>query len=756
MKPHRILPVLFCLAGMAFPGYRDHTHYSSVFDTVRHFRVYAPSDYDSAGAKTYPVIYYFNGCRGSYQGDQYSSYLAGGGYAGPYHCNTLLDSTCDPVMNLPYNGDFAFFTDSHDVIIVMVDGKLYGPGGCDVYYPYGISETYHGNDFNFSRYLPELFGVVDSLYLTKAEPRYRAVTGLSMGGHAALWLSAAVPHLIQSASSFCHSCSFWPVDSLPNRTPVDVIQLWRNYRGLSMRTSGNRGDYLYRYSQQLGAVLGGAGFPHEYHETDFDRHWAADMDSQLIFHMQTFEQEKTDPPCFSYINPYPEFDIWGYSVTSAKAREGWIYLRDVTKNSLGVHTRYRFPFGRGLPPFNIQVTTAPNYTSNRRYQLVKYDYRADTFTVSSVTADKSGRLTVTSEGGMGEEFGINGAGLAAPLAVLADTSLECLFLRADGDSAFGLDLVNLSETDLSDIVISVSTQNSFLQVVSGQKSIASLPALSRVHMDSCFVLRGTYTEFHNIGYVKIALSAGGVKQDKESILQVHVTDEQRYLDSSEVMIMDGVADTGGRFSIWFAVNEDSIGVTGNFWSTVPIGGGRNPDVHFADYATYSTNRGRPVMSALVTLDRKPTLSNPVEIPLMAEITYPALNIISYNGVDEFSYRYRRLILPLELAIGAETRPGTARPRPAVSARPNPFNPRTEIRLCVPGHEGANLSFGLYALNGKKVREYGVSAFKKIGPGDYRLSWNGTDALGRPVSGGVYIGRLVCGGRAAHVRVVFLP
>jgi hypothetical protein len=509
--------VLLCITLWA--AYTDHQHYSQVFEENRNFRVFTPLNYDSASATTYPVIYYCNGCGGSYQGDQYSSYYEGG-ESHPYNC---WGADCDPVMNKPFNPDFAMYTDSNEVIVVLVDGKLYNFGGCDVYYPYRYISTWTGNDYDYTAYFGELIDVVDSLYNTKPDRQYRAITGLSMGGHAALWMSATNPHLIRSASSFCHSPSYHVAGPPPNTTPVDVTQLWRNYRGISKRTSANDQDYLYQYSQQIGIILEGAGFENEYHEAVFWRHWAADIDSQFDFHMKTFSEQKADPACFSFINLYPDFDIWDYHVQSSKAEEGWIYLRDVTQNSMGVYTRYRLPYGKPLTPFTMNITTPDIYNPNASYTLVKYDYRQDTCTAASIQADSLGRLQIQSDGCMGEEFGISGNGLDPAVAVLTDTVCETIYLREGSDSVFTLDAVNLTENGLSPVIFYVSSENEHIKVVSGMK-IADMPAKSRVALDSLVTLRGTYVEHHNIGYVKITIYVNGSKIAKEQFIQVHVTD----------------------------------------------------------------------------------------------------------------------------------------------------------------------------------------------------------------------------------------
>ncbi len=270
--------LLFAFSYIIFASHRDLTHFSIALNMDRNFRVYLPSNYDSSGATRYPVIYYCHGCQGSYIGDSYESYSGDGGYQPPYYCNRSVDPKCDLALNKPFNADFQMFVDSHKVIIVMLDGT--GPGGgCDAWYPSGSFPTPENNsptnDFNFSMYIRDLIRTTDSIFPTRPSPQYRSLSGLSMGGHCALWLSAANPHLFRSASMFCASPGLFYVGASSYRTVVDFTQLWRNYRGIAMRASANDQDYLYQYSQEMGAILtGGAGFQAEYHLADFFRHWA--------------------------------------------------------------------------------------------------------------------------------------------------------------------------------------------------------------------------------------------------------------------------------------------------------------------------------------------------------------------------------------------------------------------------------------------------------------------------------------------------
>jgi S-formylglutathione hydrolase FrmB len=294
------------LLGVLSQSFTDVVHYSKQFGRERSFRVFTPLGYDPRDTLTkYPVIYFFHGCRGTYYKSGLDSYADAEtvppSLPGREHC---------PDYNVPYNADFERYSDVNNVIIVAVDGKIpgYDEEGCGVYYPFHHEPEWKENDYNFSLYIREVFGVVDSLYNTIPGPQGKAISGLSYGGHSSMWVSAANPHLIRSCSQFGHSPHNYRAGPPPVTTALNVQELWRNFRDLPFRGSTNTLDYLRDFSENTAAIYDGAGFESEFHLADFCRHYAADIPQQFEFHMKHFQTPKTIPECFSHINFYPDFD----------------------------------------------------------------------------------------------------------------------------------------------------------------------------------------------------------------------------------------------------------------------------------------------------------------------------------------------------------------------------------------------------------------------------------------------------------------
>jgi len=82
--------------------------------------------------------------------------------------------------------------------------------------------------------------------------------------------------------------------------------------------------------------------------------------------------------------------------------------------------------------------------------------------------------------------------------------------------------------------------------------------------------------------------------------------------------------------------------------------------------------------------------------------------------------------------------------------PNPFNSNTTIGFSVPEEGFTELM--VYDLLGQPVRSL---VREQVRPGQHVARWDGRDGAGRPVASGVYLYRLVAGGRAASRKLLLL-
>jgi flagellar hook assembly protein FlgD len=87
----------------------------------------------------------------------------------------------------------------------------------------------------------------------------------------------------------------------------------------------------------------------------------------------------------------------------------------------------------------------------------------------------------------------------------------------------------------------------------------------------------------------------------------------------------------------------------------------------------------------------------------------------------------------------------------LSAAPNPFNPRTELRF-VTTMPGA-VSLALFDARGRCVRTLLAGAGLPAGP--HAVLWDGADARGARVPSGVYFARIVAAGAIRTVKVALV-
>ena len=672
-KTFALFLILIPISGYAF---KDESHYSSTFGTTRYLRVFTPPGYDSGNcSERYPVIYYFHGCGGSYRSSGTYSY-ADYGLTVP----VAKGRESDPDYEYPNNADFENYVSHNDVIIVCVDGKIYDlPDGCGVYFP-SRAEKWNGNYYNFSDYMRELFDVVDARYNTKPGPEFRAVSGLSMGGHMAIWLVAANPHLFSSASEFCHSPGYYDVGEPAYMTTIDVQQLWRNLRGVPFRHSTNDRDYLQYYTSELFSEYSGAGFNNEFYLADFCNHHAARIDLQFDFHFNHFSSPKEKLACFSYINLYPRFEVWGYELSSSKTGNGWIYLHSVARNGLGLYTRKRLPWGRELSDFPITLTTPAIYFPDSVYKISRYSYNNNMFSTQNTKSDLFGKLTLTSSGGTGEEIGIIGPGLQPPVFVLTDTVNENIYLDNNVETVLSFDIVNLS-LSAQKVDFILSTENTELLTILKDRSQVTIPAQSKTRIDKLFVCRGVYiSSFRNKGYLRISSSINGSIQDRDHLIQVTVKNTNPQMAPFGIKIFDGRSEElalfkynwgdwnspvssgiisegsgngngkiemGETFSIWIEPSEAFDFSDVRTWHpVVPVNAGDNPDIYVERIMQHNFSTGRPVISAEISIKRKPTKGNPVRIPFQSEFlkVQPLENDCHRPVADNFNYFFGEVLL----------------------------------------------------------------------------------------------------------------
>jgi len=88
---------------------------------------------------------------------------------------------------------------------------------------------------------------------------------------------------------------------------------------------------------------------------------------------------------------------------------------------------------------------------------------------------------------------------------------------------------------------------------------------------------------------------------------------------------------------------------------------------------------------------------------------------------------------------------------SLDARPNPFNPRTEINFRLP--RAGKVALDIHDARGHLVRRLIVDETYPAGPGV--VVWNGTDDQGRALPSGLFLARIRSGGFAAIKKLTLL-
>jgi hypothetical protein len=84
------------------------------------------------------------------------------------------------------------------------------------------------------------------------------------------------------------------------------------------------------------------------------------------------------------------------------------------------------------------------------------------------------------------------------------------------------------------------------------------------------------------------------------------------------------------------------------------------------------------------------------------------------------------------------------------AYPNPFNPETTIRFSLPWQ--VPVTVRIFNDQGQFVRDL---INERAGPGEFAVTWDGTDANGGQVSSGVYIYKIEAPNLRMSKKVTFL-
>ena len=213
----------------------------------------------------FPVVYLLHGAQGSYR-------------------------------DWPKKADLRSLASQYGVIIVCPDGQ-------DSWY----FDSPIDPKFQFETYVVyELRNYIETHYRTLNHSKYRAITGLSMGGHGALWLAWRHPDIYGSCGSMEGGVDIY---NFPNRWKVNERlgefesnkEVWREHSVMSLVPTlepgqnividAGKNDIFIEANNALHEALDKQSIPHDYtvrpgkHSWSF---WVNALDYQMLFFFKAF------------------------------------------------------------------------------------------------------------------------------------------------------------------------------------------------------------------------------------------------------------------------------------------------------------------------------------------------------------------------------------------------------------------------------------------------------------------------------------
>jgi len=279
-----IVSVLISLTALAQSGgkvYDNLSVTSKILNMDRKYAVYLPADYQTS-ERSYPVLYLLHG-----SGDDQTGWVQFG------EVKHIADKAIQEGLCTA-------------MIIVMPDANT-GTRG----YFNDIRGTWNYEDFFFQEFMP----AIEKKYRIRGEKRFRAISGLSMGGGGTLMYALHHPELFSSACPL--SASTGPISiedasmrqkkQYPNITDEEVRNYFTNLSATELVRNMpddqvkdvrwyidcGDDDFLYEGNSLLHIAMHKKGIPHEFRIRNGGHNWTywrESLPSVLEFVSQSFHQ----------------------------------------------------------------------------------------------------------------------------------------------------------------------------------------------------------------------------------------------------------------------------------------------------------------------------------------------------------------------------------------------------------------------------------------------------------------------------------
>jgi len=369
------------------------------------------------------------------------------------------------------------------------------------YAPYNISVPNNLSinfDMFYEDYFLELIQFIDENYRTIPDRSKRAVIGHSMGGGMVFRLGQKYPHLIGVVQPTCAGANHC-LGTTERSAPYFTHQFVKNSHGVHIRSHNTTGDYLNKKNvivfeamqrEQLSNILW----------AEFEGHHTIDIAGRTVafeaafqFMMGAMDDPLPQPERWHFIAFRPDFEVWGYAVTSDLEKVGFIELSGVTKGGMGISTKEWMPDGPTIPETSINVTTAPIYKSNASYNLVIYNIDTDTTYSETVMSDADGRIQFSVTGD-NQQVGIYDNDSPPEIVILSckvnDTSQ---FLVQGQEVDLTLQVMNRGGKTAENVTLEITTEKGSVTLTDHILTIPSMDAGSAVWINDPVKVTADFT-----------------------------------------------------------------------------------------------------------------------------------------------------------------------------------------------------------------------------------------------------------------------
>lgn len=200
-----ILTISTVLAAQTGKVYDNLVCPSKILKMDRKYAVYLPPDYETSG-RSYPVLYLLHGA-----GDDQTGWVQFG------EVLTIADE--------------AIKTGKATAMVIIMPDANTGKRG----YVNDVKGEWRYEDFFFQELMP----FVEKTYRIKPEKRYRAISGLSMGGEGTFIYALHHPELFSSAC---------PLSAATGPANIEALKTYRLWAGVEGITDADREAYFKKYS----------------------------------------------------------------------------------------------------------------------------------------------------------------------------------------------------------------------------------------------------------------------------------------------------------------------------------------------------------------------------------------------------------------------------------------------------------------------------------------------------------------------------